>query len=222
MDSGNLKNYKDPWVRANYIFETDYPDNLSALDLKLNEFTTQYLAWKNLLKDHPDDEWVQFSHYRRWLKLPSPLDETVELYVNGNRQDWPVERQFKLYHPSIGWDVMEEVMQESLTAEEAGLFDEWKAGCECQGVGNLMATRLKTVRQWWEWGFPKIMGIYAKMPYDDPQYKNSPYQSRAVAFLGERLFGFWVYLQKRHGMKVQEVDVVFRDDMIDLSAVKLV
>lgn len=81
VNVGNLKDNEDSWIQQNLTFETDYEDNLANLNPRLNELTTQYLAWKNLLKDTPDDEWVEFSHYRRWLNLPDVLDESVGIYI---------------------------------------------------------------------------------------------------------------------------------------------
>lgn len=108
VNAGNLRDSDDPWLKQNLTFEGDYANNIAKLNPRVNEMTAQYLVWKNLLQQIPEDEWVEFSHYRRWLKLPKALDDSVDLYVMKGISFKPnIEVQFRNNHPSMGWDILE-------------------------------------------------------------------------------------------------------------------
>ena len=187
-------------MKENIIFETDYPDNLADWNTKINELTAQYLAWKNLLKDASDDEWVCFSHYRRWLNLPETLNDDVDIYV---APSWTVmiegkpislEMNFKAWHPNLTWDIVETYMKENcLSYKSTKIFDQWKSQPVFPASMNLAAMRLGLARQWWEWIFPKLFDIDKEIPYEEDAYRTL-YQRRACGFMAERLFSFWVYL----------------------------
>lgn len=60
----------DDWVKKNVVFETGFKDNIAYLNPHLCELTTYYCVWKNLLEGWSDDDFVQHSHYRKWLEVP--------------------------------------------------------------------------------------------------------------------------------------------------------
>ena len=63
MNTGNLKG-TDDWCDKHLYFETDFKENISHLNPKLNEMTSIWCYWKNLMKN-PD--YVGFQHYRRFF-----------------------------------------------------------------------------------------------------------------------------------------------------------
>ena len=44
------------------------------------------------------------------------------------------------------------------------------------------------------------------------------YQKRALAFLGERILSFWVFLQKHSWFKIKEVETDFRPELKPATA----
>ena len=196
------------------VFEIDYADNIAVWNPKINELTSQYLAWKNLLKDASDDEWVRFSHYRRWLlELPDNPDEhDVDLYICNKYRCVSQELWFKNCHPPYVWDVMEMYMMENLRPLECKLFAEWKRMEYFIAPMHLSAMRLGLAKKWWEWIFPKIFDIDPMIPYDEEKYKTL-YQRRACGFMAERLFSFWVYLMQHQGIKTQELNFALVDGL---------
>lgn len=80
MNWGNLRSSEDPWVKENIVFETSKPDNIAEKNPNWCEMTTIYWAWKN--GDIKDDDYVQHSHYRKFLDIPEDADKSAaDIYV---------------------------------------------------------------------------------------------------------------------------------------------
>lgn len=59
----DLKSYPVNWYKDNNGI------NISYKNKSFGTLTSHYWFWKNKLKDHNDNEWIGFNHYRRfWLK----------------------------------------------------------------------------------------------------------------------------------------------------------
>ena len=214
INAGNLRDSDDPWVNENIIFETDYPDNLADWNTKINELTAQYLAWKNLLKNTSDNEWVRFSHYRRWLLgLPENLDnENIDIYLSNRYRCGSMEGWFKNCHPPLLHDIMEMYIKENSPTSDCVIFDEWKKLPDFIAPMNLAAMRLGLARQWWKWIFPKLFDIDKEIPYEEDAYRTL-YQRRACGFMAERLFSFWVFLQQKKGLVTKDMNWALVDGL---------
>lgn len=79
MNWGNLMSSEDPWVKENIVFETSKPDNIAEKNPNWCEMTTIYWAWKN--GDIKDDDYVQHSHYRKFLDIPEGLEGQADIIV---------------------------------------------------------------------------------------------------------------------------------------------
>lgn len=66
VNCGNLDG-SDEWVKKNVVFEKEFKDNIADLNPHWCELTTFYLVWKNMMENWSDDDYVQHSHYRKWL-----------------------------------------------------------------------------------------------------------------------------------------------------------
>ena len=64
------------WCDKHLHYETDFKDNISHLNPKLNEMTSIWCYWKNLMEDA---DYIGFNHYRR-LFDDEVLDDDISGY----------------------------------------------------------------------------------------------------------------------------------------------
>ena len=211
----------DDWVKKNVVFESDYKDNISKLNPHWCELTTYYLVWKNMLDKWSDDDYVQHSHYRKWLEIGQEADPNTDIWTaydypmefntEGKHVITNVENGFRICHPASSWDIMESVVHRHLTFHEVDWWNEWKNQNYLVAPMNLFRMRLPLFREWCEWLFPIAFEIEKRIPYDHPDYQTA-YQRRAMAFISERLFSFWCWANWRRGKNLVEQHVRIEKD----------
>lgn len=204
----------DDWVKKNVVFEEDYKDNIAKLNPHWCELTTYYLVWKNMLGKWSDEDYVQHSHYRKWLEPDD--DPIVDIWTCGEYpmkfrvkgqegvKETTVEGGSRLCHPDQSWEIMENVVIQRATFRENEWWNEWKNLSYLVAPMNLFRMRLPLFREWCEWLFPIAFEIEKRIPYDHTDYQTA-YQRRALAFISERLFSFWCYCKWRRGCCLKEV-----------------
>lgn len=174
-----------------------------------------------MLNGISDDDFIRHSHYRKFLEIPQQLDPRIDLYVsnpyslvfnvNGERVSTNIQDATLLCHPQQSWRSMEEVMVGDGTFRELEWWREWKRLNVMPAPMNLFCMKVGLFKDYCEWCFPKLFKIEEKIPYEDPSYKMA-YQQRAIAFISERLFSFWVFCQTRRGRRLIQVGNTIYDD----------
>ena len=177
MNSGNLDKEAE-WNKDNLTFETDFHDNIAHLNPHFCEMTAQYAIWKNLVLP-PENEYIQFSHYRKFN-------------VNGQKVCATIESGTRYCHPSASWEMLQWEISQTCTFREWQRFNNWSRLAVMPAPMNLFAMKVGLFKEWCEWVFPKLFAIESRIPYDTEEYKTA-YQKRAIAFIAERLFSFWCY-----------------------------
>ena len=81
---------------------------------------------------------------------------------------------------------------------ECSEFDEWKNLSDFPAPINIWCMKVRAFRKYCEWLFERVCAIDSKIPYDNQEYRTA-YQRRAVAYMGERLFSFWVWSREWRG-----------------------
>lgn len=71
VNSGSLKELAetDDWIRSHVEFDCDCEDNIAKYNNHLCELTTFYYIWKHLLDGMSDEDYIQHSHYRKFLEI---------------------------------------------------------------------------------------------------------------------------------------------------------
>ena len=221
VNSGNLKDSNDEWVKKNVIFETDFDDNIANLNPHMSEMTTLYLIWKNFLEDIPDDHYIQLSHYRRLLPVRE-LDYNMGAYVSEavpmifNLNDGGGDRRMNILtgtavcHPKEVWLLMEDAIGKTLTWRTSPMFQDWCGLPVMPAPRNLFAMKKPLLKEYLDWVFPKLLDeVEKKLPYDAPEYQNK-YQQRAAGFVAERMFSWWIFSNRCLGkFNLQEMKPLF-------------
>lgn len=225
MNWGNLKNSDDPWIQQNVIFEDSKPDNISKLNPHWCEMTTIYWAWKN--GDIKDDDWVQHSHYRKFLQIPEEHDSDIDIIiaqsypmvfnVNGVVRRANIEQGSKLCHPLPSWCVMQDVLTKGNGWTGDILWDEWRRSQEMFAPLNVWKMKGKLFKEYCEWAFPRAFEIddrlreYISRDSWAKEY-DTLYQRRWLSFIGERMFSWWCFCKNMGGVKVGAATVKVYDN----------
>lgn len=210
MNSGNLDKEAE-WNRDNLTFEADFHDNIAHLNPHFCEMTAQYAIWKSL-ELPPDNEYIRFSHYRKFLQLPNEL--TADIYatnphpmifnVNGKKVCATIESGTRYCHPTASWEMLKWEISQTCTFREWQRFNDWSRLAVMPAPMNLFCMKVGLFKEWVEWVFPKLFAINSRIPYDTEEYKTA-YQQRAIAFIAERLFSLWCYNKVSTGTTLEEV-----------------
>lgn len=215
VNSGSLKGLveSDEWVKKHVEFDCDCEDNISKYNSHLCELTTFYYIWKNLLDGMSDDDYIQHSHYRKFLDV-GKVEQDIDCYITfpyrlvfnieGIRRDGTIETGTWICHPRPSWEIMKNVVLAESTYKESELWNEWKGLSVLPAPMNMFSMKVKHFKEFMEWLFPLVMEIERRIPYHEDCYKTA-YQKRALAFIGERMFSFWCYCQYKKGMKFKQV-----------------
>ena len=82
LNAGSLRESTDPWVKDNVIQESELEFNMAHKNSSFCELTAFYAVWKNYAPKWNDDDWIEFSHYRKTLELPADFkDREDAVYV---------------------------------------------------------------------------------------------------------------------------------------------
>lgn len=91
--------------------------------------------WKNLCPKWDDNDYIQFSHYRKFLDIkaddeadlcfPKPLPMIFKS-PDGTAFNASVESGTRYCHPNELWDIMEHAVIMSSTFREGQIWNNWK------------------------------------------------------------------------------------------------
>ena len=184
------------------IQSDDTGENVSELNLKINELTALYWVWKNCPTDY-----VGFAHYRRFFVLPgngefmlgtwgehiATIDELIDLLrdcdvILGKVTEWQdsLTKSFDEIDGDNGMDVGYRIFLKHFRR----IHPEYLATLEKTETRNRMFTNTMIFTRWkffdayCEWLFSFL--IPATVEFDDSKYTNG-FETRIMSCIGERM-----------------------------------
>ena len=216
INCGNLKGTND-WCDKHLHYETDLKDNIAHLNPKLNEMTSIWCYWKNLMKD-PD--YVGFQHYRRFFNQADFLDieqydfiDTKPIpmvfnmsYFTGspipNFVPTDVKNGYAICHKIEDWNKMEELLKKT---PYYAYFEEWSKQSQLTSPCNLFIMKKKMFEEYCNFVFPILFELEKQVDLTGRDL----YQKRALAFLSERLTSLFIYCKVQQGYKRKTIGTFF-------------
>ena len=177
LNAGSLRESTDPWVKDNVIQESDLEFNIAHKNPSFCELTAFFAVWKNYTPKWDDDDWIEFSHYRKTLNLPTDFKDKdavyvslpypMRFYINHVLTPCSVKTGTLVCHPKPSWEAMEQVVKDMGGWRECSEFDEWKNLSDFPAPINIWCMRVGTFRKYCEWLFERACAIDSKIPYDN-------------------------------------------------------
>ena len=216
INSGNLKGTND-WCDKNLHYETDFKDNISHLNPKLNEMTSIWCYWKNLMKS-PD--YVGFNHYRRLFKQEDfkdladydgiiskeiPMVFNMSYFTRSpipNYVPTDIKKGYAICHKIDDWNKMECLLKQTPYYMD---FEEWSKQNSLTSPCNMFIMKKKIFEEYCNFVFPILFELDKQV--DLTRYDN--YQKRQISFLAERLTSLFLYVKRQQGYKFKTVDTLF-------------
>ena len=216
INSGNLKGTND-WCDKHLRYETDFKDNISHLNSKLNEMTAIYAYWKNLMKD---DDYIGFNHYRRLFRIED-LNDIAEYdiidaksipmvfnmgYFTGspipNYVPTDIKNGYAICHKIEDWNKMECLLKQTPYYVD---FEEWSKQNSLTSPCNMFIMKKKIFEDYCKFIFPMLFELEKQV--DLTGYDN--YQKRQLSFLAERLTSLFIYSKKNQGYRVKSIEPLY-------------
>lgn len=221
VNSGSLVSSTDSWVGENVEFEGQYNGNIAELNPWLNELTT----WKHIYDNYcfSDSDTIEFCHYRKWLAdrewnegeihaaTPIPM---VFKTPGGEVSSTDIEGGFRICHVPYVWDLMEEKVS---SWSEMFVWEKWKRLEMLTTPMNLFRMSVPDFRAMFEFVFPRVMAVHSRLDYGRTEF-STLYQRRQCAFVAERLFSFWCFIQQSSGTRrIVPLPTTIRPDFKPIS-----
>ena len=216
MNTGNLKGTND-WCDKHLRYETDFKDNISHLNPKLNEMTAIYAYWKNLMKDA---DYIGFNHYRRLFRIedlndiseydiidakPIPMVFNMSYFTRSpipNYVPTDIKNGYAICHKIDDWNKMECLLQQTPYYVD---FEDWSKQNSLTSPCNMFIMKKKIFEEYCEFIFPMIFELEKQV--DLTGYDN--YQKRQISFLAERMTSLFLYVKRQQGYKFKTIDTLF-------------
>lgn len=195
-------------------------DNISHKNLMYSELTGMYWLWKNVKVDY-----CGIFHYRRFLDIKEKYETSVDL-DKVNLDDYNAEtiinllenydiilphkllfhstiyEQYKACHYVKDLDLAVKIVKEKYPDYSSAV--DFVLNSNAGYYNNLLITKKEIYNEYCEWLFDICEELDRCLKIDE--YDN--YQKRAVAFLSERLFNFYIThkLLTNPNFKIKEVN----------------
>lgn len=205
-------------------------DNISAKNSYYNEMTTIYWAWKNL----KDVDVIGLCHYRRFfdfhhngmvrhvptanfyktdLSVPSSfinsLAEGEVVMRTPSVLPYSVGTYYCTLHQSDDFRTLELIFNKTQSNTMKKAFGEVMHNSNLYSPYHMFIMRRKDFEDYCSWLFPLLEELEKHIDYAS----YSPYQSRVLGFIGERLLNIYVHAQK---MQIKYRPVIwFTDEVSD-------
>ena len=219
MNTGNLKGTND-WCDKHLHYETDFSENISHLNPKINEMSLIWCYWKNLMKN-PD--YVGFQHYRRFFNQgdfldieqydvidakPIPMVFNMSYFTRSpipNFVPTDIKNGYAICHKIEDWNKMEELLKKT---PYYVFFEEWSKQSQLTSPCNLFIMKKKMFEEYCEFIFPIIFELEKQVDLTGRDL----YQKRALAFLSERLTSLFIYCKVQQGYKRKTIGTMYFED----------
>ena len=216
INSGNLKGTND-WCDKHLRYETDFKDNISHLNSKINEMTAIYAYWKNLMKDA---DYIGFNHYRRLFRIedlndiaeydiidakPIPMVFNMSYFTGSQIPNFvptDIKNGYAICHKIDDWNKMECLIKQTPYYVD---FEEWSKQNSLTSPCNMFIMKKKIFEEYCEFIFPILFELDKQV--DLSGYDN--YQKRQLSFLAERMTSLFLFVKKQQGYKFKTIDTLF-------------
>lgn len=183
LNAGSLRESTDPWVKDNVVQESDLEFNIAHKNPSFCELTAFYAVWKNYTPKWNDDDWIEFSHYRKTLNLPTDFKDKdavyvslpypMRFYINHVLTPCSVKTGTLVCHPKPSWEALEQVVKDMGGWRECSEFDDWKNLSSMPAPINIWCMKVRTFRKYCEWLFERVCAIDSRIPYDNQEYRTA-------------------------------------------------
>ena len=218
INSGNLAvPVKSEFARKHVHFEADFKENISHLNPKLNEMTSIWCYWKNLMKDA---DYVGHNHYRRLFRIED-LNDIAEYdvidakpirmlfnmsYFTGspipNIVSTDIKNGYAICHKIDDWNKMEELLKKTPYYVD---FEDWSEQSQLTSPCNMFVMKKKIFEDYCNFVFPILFELEKNISLES----RDGYQRRALAFISERLTSLFIYSKKNQGYRVKSLEPLF-------------
>ncbi len=189
----------------NLVFD-DIGDNISGHNHVLNEYTSIYYAWKHY-DELVKSDYVGFCHYRRFFSK-NDIDDAVNYDFTVSKPVFPVPlsiaAQYKIYHYIQDLQLCANVIKTLYPEYHADFVNFLNTEKTMIAPCNMFITTKKNFETWCEFIFPILFQLEREIDVSG----RDNYQKRAVCFLSERIFSYWIYKQIKNGLNVKQVDII--------------
>ena len=211
-------------------------ENISTRNATHSELTSLYWAWKNNV--FADSEFVGLCHYRRYFLAQKPLFSRTGFYRykqitpaferNASKLPATVAKlfrsvdiittkpfsarnekgklslidQYAYYHHVEDWDLLQDTIREICPAYLPSFMQYEQQGYFFQF--NMFIAKKQLFDEYMHWMMKIIEHLEQVLPP-----RQDPYQSRAIAFLSERLLGLYIH---HHHLKNTWLPVGYLED----------
>lgn len=193
----------DKWLKYD-----DVGDNISRHNGLLNEMTAIYWFWKHL-SEFGSPEYVGFNHYRRFFKLEDlsdigDFDIIVAKPVFSCPMPYSIAWQYNHYH------VIQDLQRccDEIKKFKPGFQSDFVDYVNSTGVNfapcNMFVMKRELFQEWCEFVFELLFRLETVIDVSG----RDNYQKRALAFLTERVFGFWCWDKMKNGFKAKQLDMI--------------
>ena len=219
INCGNLKG-TDEWCDKHLNYETDFKDNIAYLNPKLNEMTSIWCYWKNLMKDA---DYIGFNHYRRLFRIedlndiaeydvidakPIPMMFNMSYFTGSpipNFVSTNIKNGYAICHKIEDWNKMEELLKKT---PYYVFFEDWNNQNSLSSPCNLFIMKKKMFEEYCNFVFPILFDLEQKINLEG----RDGYQRRALAFISERLTSLFIYSKKQQGYKSKTIGTMYFED----------
>ena len=218
INSGNLAvPVKSKFAKKFIHFEDEMKDNISHLNSKLNEMTSIYAYWKNLMKS-PD--YIGHNHYRRLFRIedlndvaeydvidakPIPMLFNMSYFTGSQIPNFvptDIKNGYAICHKIEDWNKMEALLKKTPYYVD---FEDWSRQNSLTSPCNMFVMKKKIFEEYCEFIFPILFELEKQVDFTG--YDN--YQKRQLAFLSERMTSLFLYVKRQQGYKFKTVDTLF-------------
>lgn len=204
----------------------DTGENISEKNLYYNEMTAIYWAWKNL----KDVDIIGLCHYRRYFdfhhrgtvrhiltKEFNQTDISIPTHVFNQLHKgeiiirtpsvlpYSVATYYCTLHQSDDFRTLEQVFKETQSDKMQRAFWEVMHNSNLYSPYHMFIMHRADFEDYCNWLFPLLEELEKRIDYT----KYSPYQSRVLGFIGERLLNIYVHAKQ---MKIQYRPVIWFTD----------
>ena len=184
--------HDNDWMRTNLV-----PDNIganiSSLNPRLNENTSIYWVWKHYADGavgNPD--WIGFNHYRRYFP-----PEKIRSLISSGKVDFVVSHSYRcavsLVQQYATFHVVEDLytLYSVMPKSDVASFKRYMEHNVMYAPAYIFFMRRDDFFAWCEYAFPVMFELNELIDTTG----RTLYNQRAICFLVERLFGFWLAMR---------------------------